>query len=400
MPQALAVAWDVDRLVALGLREGSDSWIKQDALAIGTGLALDYGFAFFLTQPLLVTHEEWHLVALREGGVTGRNDFLRGEVTRVSDAELVAFKADDPAGLVRAHSAGLESQNALVRRIGDEAFLGGRDGFALGPLDVMGTWMAPHAQYAEFNTWNYLRYCSSGLTDDVVPFVEDLEGGPEERDFTGPDCTAWARDLFRPDEPYEARGVHASGDGLGRYVAWGDLTGDEQALLRLQTRLHWLDLLNPHLFGVDRVHVGDHAYTASVMHWLTPYGYALDLHVGARSSSGRGAVLGTLRLGVSDGRAFPAVDVDLVNVRLGARTALDAGVAAWLQPRDLRWGAAPTPGGRAAVRGVWRFHDRFEAWAGLEAKSAGWSPGLAALDPAVYGRVGASALLGRPSAVW
>ncbi|MCA9491240.1 MAG: hypothetical protein KC621_15020 [Myxococcales bacterium] len=400
MDQSLAVVWDIDRLGSLGLREGSGALLHPEPLAIGIGLGLDYAFAMFLAPiPLALTHEEWHLAALREGGVTGTNLFLQGEVTDVSDEELVAIKANDPEDLVRAHAAGIESHNTLVRRIGDEAFLHGPEGARLGPLDLMGTWMAPHAQYAELNSWNYFRYCGSGQTDEVVPVVEDLEGTTVPRDFTGPDCTGWVRDLRRPDEPYADRGAHASGEGIGRYVQSSDLTPDEQRLLKLQTALHFVDLANPHLLGIDRVHVGEVALTASLMHWLTPWGYALDLHGGWRRGSGA-AVLGALRLGIAERPTFPAVEVRVVDVPIGAALSLQTRTELWLQPRDLRYDGSPVPGGRLGARLGWRVVDRLSGYVGVDAKSAGWTPGVPALGPAVYGQLGATALLGRPSTTW
>ncbi|MEZ4241866.1 MAG: hypothetical protein R3F59_38095, partial [Myxococcota bacterium] len=381
---------------SLGVREAAHAVFRADPLATGVGLGVTYAVAVFVTPPLALAHEEWHLAALREGGVTGTDRFWQGEVVDVADQELVRFKATDPAGLVRAQAAGLELQDTVVRRLSDDAFLYAPDAAHLGPLDLMGTWTAPHLQYAELNSWNYLRFCSSGQTDDVVAYVEGVEGGPRDRDFTGPDCTAWVRDLLRPDEPYAARGPHASGTGIGRYVAFADLTPDEQALLRTQTRLHWLELANPHLFGVDRIRLGDASVTASLQHWLTPYGYAVDLHGGLRPAHGP-ATLVTLRAGVSDGQLQPAVEARLVDLALTDALSLDAGLEAWLQPQALRWGAPSRPGGRLSLQASWRT-GRLAPWIGVDAKSAGWSPGLAALDPAVYLRAGATAWLGRPAA--
>jgi hypothetical protein len=69
---------------------------------------------------------------------------------------------------------------------------------------------------------------------------------------------------------------------------------------------------------------------------------------------------------------------------LSGTLALDATVEAWLQPEDLLWNARAVPGGRVGGRVAARVADRVDAWGGFDLKSAGWSPGFASLDPALY----------------
>src|SRR6185503_15319227 len=76
------------------------------------------------------------------------------------------------------------------------------------------------------------------------------------RDFTGLDPDGWVYDLFRPDEPYAARGIHPSGVGIDRYRSESDFTPRERRYLRRQARLSWLNLLNPQLIGLYGFDVG------------------------------------------------------------------------------------------------------------------------------------------------
>lgn len=200
--------------------------------------------------------------------------------------------------------AGLEEQTAFVRTLADDQFAYAGAAWRLGPLEGGHTFAAPHAQAVEFNTFLYLLFCADDdATSSAIATAEEAEGPELERDFTGPDCTGWARDLLRPDEPYAARGPHASGDGIGRYVANEDLTPEEQDLLDRQVLLHLVNLVSPQLYGIDRIRVGAGYGTVSLAHWLTPYGYAVDLHGGYREAGA--TAFGTVRVGFSGGRALP-----------------------------------------------------------------------------------------------
>lgn len=395
MGQTQAVAVDGAHLVALGLREGADAVLHHEGAATGVGLALDYVTAALWPIPVFA-HEEWHLAALRQGGVHGVDRFLEGEVVDVTDAALIRLKASDPSGLVRAHSAGLEQQNDFVRQLSDDGFAYAGDAWHLGRFETGRTFLSPHRQLTEANSLLYLQFCASEGSDQAIADADAVEPVELERDFTGPDCTAWARDLLRPDEPYTARGTHPSGDGIARYVGWSDLTEAERQLLRTQVNLHLLDLVNPHLYGFERVRVGDGWATASLMHWLTPYGYAVDLHGGWRRSGP--TVFGTARLGFSDGAVFPSVGAEVRDLAVGGAVTLDADAVAWLQPADLRWGGAPRPGLALSARLRWATSSRSAPYVGLRAKTAGWEPGMAALHPAVYLTTGARFALGRARA--
>ena len=61
------------------------------------------------------------------------------------------------------------------------------------------------------------------VTYKLVPIRADkftIKSNLEERniakrDFVGLDCNAWVYDLFRPNEPYELRGIHPIGNWIG-----------------------------------------------------------------------------------------------------------------------------------------------------------------------------------------
>jgi hypothetical protein len=124
----------------------------------------------------------------------------------------------------------------------------------------------------------------------------------------------------------------------------------------------------------------------------------VDLHGGWRSHGP--VAFGTVRIGVSDREVLPSLGAEVRGLRVSSALAVTGSATAWLQPRALRWGAPPTPGGAVSARLEWDASPRWAPFLGLRAKTAGWEPGIAALDPATYVIGGALLGLGRPSARW
>jgi hypothetical protein len=62
----------------------------------------------------------------------------------------------------------------------------------------------------------YMWVCDSSGATTTTNSDNLNEPDPLKRDIVGFDCDAWAYDLQRPDEPYEARGPHPTGVGIDR----------------------------------------------------------------------------------------------------------------------------------------------------------------------------------------
>ena len=93
-----------------------------------------------------------------------------------------------------------------------------------------------------FGNSDYLHQCSGTGADATTKEENDKEGADvPRRDFTGLDCDGWTYDMFRPDEPYAARGTHPSGIGIDRYRGYSQLSPAEQRFTRKQ---FWMSLLN------------------------------------------------------------------------------------------------------------------------------------------------------------
>ena len=407
MQQSLDLAWGVDRLALLGLREGFGAMLpEREGLRTGLGIAAAGALSGGLVFVGGWMHKEWHRAVMTSQGISSRNGIYHPEawsqgtisVDQVLDEDLARLKADAHAATVRLMEAGLESERALVERFGDELFFHGAARRNLGPLVLVDSWAAPVIAMTEISGLLYLAACTDPGLDELVDGENERLDTVAARDFTGPDCTAWVHDLFHPDEPFEDRGLHPSGVGVDRYLGWSDLDAGEQAYLQRQLGLRLLNLLNPHLYGVNGFGrgQGEDRWGGGRGHVLTPWGYSLDAHL-ARRRAGLGGKL-TLHNGLAAAGWFPGLDVEVLDLPLHLRRftdlSLDAGLGVWVQPADLRHdGAERQPGGRVDARLSWRATPWLDLWLEADAKSAGWVLGQVELGPAVGGRLGVAGLL-------
>jgi len=309
------------------------------------------------------THEEFHRAVLANRGVASFDDVYHFRfapkaiaVSHVRDDSLVRMKHDHPADFVRAHAAGIEGEHALVMRLEKQHFFDGST-----------SWNAPLYWLVKVNTIAYIASGSSNDTNSETEKWEREEGTHiSRRDFTGHDFTAWVYDLFRPNEPYAARGVHPSGVGIRRYIRESDLTDAERSYLRRQGRLSLINLVDPYLFDY---YGGRFNLTAS--HLLTPFGYSIDANVFLRNPK----LFVRVHDYVNHERNLPGVDATY-----GGRFRL----ALWRQPDHLQF---RDRGGR--LGGLVSARVRRGKWfAKLEAKSAGWVEGNVHLDKSVSVRAG------------
>lgn len=406
MQQSLDVAWGVDRLTVLGLQEFWTALLpEREGLRTGLGIASTAAASGGLMFVGGWMHEEWHRAVMTWHGASSRNGIYHPEawsngtisVDQVADHDLAALKAESPGAFVRLMSAGMEGEQALVDRAGDELFFHGGAGRSLGPLYLADSWTAPLLAITELSPLAYLAMCAGPEVDGLVEDENARMLEPSRRDFTGPDCTAWVRDLHRPDEAYEDRGVHPTGEGVDRYVGWSDLNAVEQDYLRQRFVMQLLNFVNPHLYGINGVRMasgeGDR-WVAGLGHSLAPWGYVLDAHGAVKRGDVKAKVV--LRNGVAEAGWFPGLDLLWVDQALPMDgLVLDAGLDLWLQPEGQRFDAAVRkPGGRLHARLSYRAVPWLDVWAAGSAKTEGWVPGEVSLEPSVSGNLGVTGLLG------
>ena len=333
-------------------------------------------------------HEEGHRSVMDRRGVDSFNDvYLLNPfrsaiyVSHVRDADLVRLKDEHPADQVRLAAAGWETEWVLTRELEKEAF------FLDAPVWLDWATLISNAT----STVGYLWVCSEPVFDRFTDESNEADGrSVPKRDALGLDCTAWVYDLHRPDEPYAARGEHPSGVGVDRYIKFGDLSADEQRLMR---KVRWLSLLtfaDPFLFLQPELISGERRATSRFAFFATSYGYTIDQDFFV--SQRRVNVLFTWHHQFNEDRYFPGFDLELWRHPLpfGRRPAyVTVGASAWLQPANQRWDDGEHARGGRMWAGlavpVW---DRMELQLEGATKSRGWVAGDAHLDAETSFRAG------------
>jgi hypothetical protein len=327
-------------------------------------------------------------------GVSSFNDVYRLDVdaawiavSHVKDADIVRLKRDHPSEWVRTNAAGIEGELVLVRDLERRRFFG-----------QSRAWHLPLYWLTKLGTFGYV---ASGTWSDADADVDEANrddgANVERRDFTGHDLLGWVYDLHRPQEPYDARGIHPSGVGIDRYIKNADLTSEERRYLKRQGRLQLLNFVDPFLFGLDRglsfgAAGSPTRVNAGLSHYLTSFGHTIDANVFVRRGS-----LGidvTAHAYVNDDAMFPGLEAELIDVPFtvrGRAMTLSPKLALWLQPERQRFRTSSgDAGGLAGVRVRTDISRRVGAFTDIEAKTTGWVAGLPYLDRHVSVRLGLS----------
>jgi hypothetical protein len=397
MAQSLWITADAYELLHGGLRfaldpYGATGWNRFFAVML-------LGAADFLTEalpPMLAwQHEEWHRAVMSNRGIDSYDDVYKLRpfaeiinVSHVTDEDLIRLKREHPAEQARMQTAGIEGNYQLLRTLEELSFFEDSRAphFILMPLLLV-------------TNSAYMFTCASHEADTITADANREEGADvPRRDFTGLDCNGWVYDLHRPDEPYEARGVHPSGVGIDRYRTWSGLSSAEQHYLRTQAWLSLLNGLDPQVFGWRafahrRADGSLLAWNAALRHLPTSFGYQIrgDLYL----RWGEHKLAAALQANVNGERALPGVEASIVRERLTGRAplALSLRLAAWLQPEAQRFDArAATPGSLATLRLLWD-STRVQPFVELEGKTAGWVAGNVYLDANLSARVGVAAVV-------
>jgi hypothetical protein len=134
---------------------------------------------------------------------------------------------------------------------------------------------------------------------------------------------------------------------------------------------------------------------ATVGHVLTSFGRTIDTNVFLARGNAR--VLAIVHAYANGERSFPGVEATLVDYPVtigGHAVTLSPRASIWRQPAHQLFGDTDgSMGGLVALKVQRSGRRRVGVFAEVEAKSAGWVAGVAALDANVAVRVGVSLLL-------
>ena len=324
-------------------------------------------------------HEEWHRAVMSNRGIGSYNDvynFPIGSsliaVSHVTDEDLIRLKRDFPADQVRLSAAGMESQTVQNIAVEKRHFYDNVDTFD----EVL---LLSNTVGNIFYMWT----CATSQANSSTDSQNNSDGSNvSKRDFTGLDCTGWVYDLFRPDEPYAARGVHPSGVGINRYIRYSDLTGKERDFLRRNAIFSSFNLVDPFLLGFDRFHTTffgeDVTWNARFSHYLTSFGYTIDANLFWQMRGRK--MFAQLHNGVNDSAYFPGLTLQWLDEPMWG-TLLTVGATLWSQPRGQRVTESNSSmliDGMARVK--YPLTDRVFPYVEVEAKTPGWIAGNVFLD--------------------
>jgi hypothetical protein len=385
MRQSLMLSKDAFHL--MHLLEGKLSEGEWSGLMM---VALDFLYVYLPLGDAWL-HEEYHRAVLSRRGISSFNDVYKMKlfaetiaVSHVRDEDLVRLKREHPAEQVRLSAAGGEGEHDLVLELEKDSF------FHDSPDVILFV-----AWLSKLTASYYVYQCGTDAGDELTDEL-NLEDGADvkRRDFTGLDFTAWVYDLHRPDEPYEARGVHPSGVGIDRYRKLTHLTAAERSYLRQQGWLTWLNFVDPQLIGIRSFGRPEGIrWMASLRHELTSFGYVIDANVFLRRGGLKLAA--TTHAYVSQEHVLPGLDVQLLGLPVhvgGATLTLTPRLAAWLQPRDQLYRSRETTAGGLLGLRAGLGSRRVRPYLEVEAKTEGWVAGNVYLGKNVTVRAGFTAL--------
>jgi hypothetical protein len=387
MTQSLALTLDIYSSFQYGMKYFYDNsrlneTLKKIIYHVGTGLG-EYIFIYMPGGGGWL-HEEYHRSVLTRFGANsfnGMNLFPIGAeviyVSNVKDEDLSRIKKESPPDLVRLFEAGIEGQYFLIDRLQRNNFF-----YNQNFLSEYTYW------YNAFNSFSYV-WLSSAAQNQIN--LDETEKS-NSRDFAGLDFTAWVYDLFRPDEPYEDRGIHKSGEGVDRYRTTLDLTEAEINYLKLQGYLQMLNFLSPMMYGVKSLPIGELDYNFAMRHYLTSFGMDISANVYLKKKPFN--MIFVLHNYANYTNWFPAIEAELIDYpfALGKlQMYLSPRILIGMQPKDQVFKtASPEFLGLLSLRTDFNINNHFLPYIDFTFKTNGWVVGNEFLKANASVRLGTS----------
>jgi hypothetical protein len=398
MTQSSAVAMDLYSSFHFGVKKLYDKW----NLDSGFGLWMKKGLwdISLLAGGFLLLylpggdgwmHEEFHRAVMTRYGVDSFNDmntFPFGQaavyVKSVKDEDLERFKTESPADFVRLSAAGIEGEYFLIDRLQRNTFF-----YNQGLRFYTLYWSIT------INSHAYI-FVSGDSNENGNSDAQDIqETDMLSRDFTGMDMASWVYDLFRPDEPYSARGTHITGNGINRYRNTTDLTDEELNYLHAQRYWHILNYISPMLLNVNRIALGDTGTYGNFAfrHLLTSFGTDIALNVYLMKNKFN--MIFILHNYSNYKNYFPSIEAALVDFPLSLGSLnlyLSPRILIGIQPENQKFKTGtPEFVGLAGCRVDLNISKNFLPYFDITAKTDGWVTGNEYLEENISIKVGISA---------
>jgi len=337
-------------------------------------------------------HEEYHRAVMTRHHVNSFDDmntFPIGNtmvsVKDIDDADLVRFKKESSADFIRMHVAGIEGEYLLMNELQKDNFFNNRQ--------------RSHEFLYLVITLNSIAYVFGSTDPEIVDKETDnfnrVERKIKDRDFTGFDFSAWAYDIFRPDEPYEIRGnnkgIHPTGTGIDRYIKTTDLTDEELSYLKRQSKLHLLNCISPMFFFKRSLTLRDNLqFNFAVRHLFTSFGNDISLITYFKNDKCKFAL--SYHHANNYHRFFPAFEGELIDYPFTIKNisfSLTPRALIGIQPDNQSFTSKkPAFLGLAECRADIASVKRIHPWIALTLKTPGWIAGNEFLEGNVSVRSG------------
>jgi hypothetical protein len=389
MAQSSAVAMDLYSAFHFGVKTLYDIWNVDDKFGWDLSLVAGNLLLLYLPGGDGWMHEEFHRAVMTRYGVHSFNDmntFPFGQemvyVKSIKDEDLERFKAESPADFVRLPAAGIEGEYFLIDQLQRNSFF-----YNQGLRFYTLYWLITINSHA----YIFASGQGNGGSDELDARETDIMS----RDFTGMDMAGWVYDLFRPDEPYSARGPHSSGIGIDRYRYATDLTDEELNYLHSQRYWHIFNYISPMLLNIDRVALGDSGMYGNFAfrHLLTSFGTDVALNVYLIKDAFN--MLFVLHNYSNYKNYFPSIEAALVDfpVSLGRLNLyLSPRILVGMQPENQRFKTGtPEFLGLAGCRIDLNISEFFLPYFEVTAKTDGWVAGSEFLEKNISIKAGVSA---------
>ncbi|MPM05069.1 hypothetical protein SDC9_51353 [bioreactor metagenome] len=331
--------------------------------------ALGLGFSKYgseLPIPLGVwAHEEFHRSALGVSGTASKNGnwiFHRwdGTVYGISDESLDLLKARDINQLLYSYVAGVQYEAYLNQRITVDDFYNNRS-----------LYKNPLLLYNAYYVFNYFRFSTSSLSDSVKVIAPEFEdANPINRDYAGADLTAWTYDMFNPELPFTSRDSFPNGNGVNRRVGFSDLSAEAQDFLIKQRKLSLLNFLNPAVFFINRIKIGDNLSLNLFAQYVPTYfGNDVALYVPVKYNNYK-LLFGLHNYNNYDEAAY-GLTLAINDYEITEKINVDFCADIWKQPASFLDNSMQF-GGALNTSLKYRFRSNFSGGINFSYKSKGW----------------------------
>jgi hypothetical protein len=399
MDQSMALTADIYSSLHFGMRKLYDGLslapLWKNAVYYGGTAAGILAFAYALPFGYPWMQQEYTRSILSRFDIKSRNGtyiiFNGTAVNDVMDAQLERFKAESPQDMIRMDEAGSEGyilfSDYMIRNV------------FFYDLHNLSNWTALIAA-----VWGGIGHNASGisakylgadLVDNNIKTHYKDDGEEGSRALYSYSSINWVYDLFRPNEPYSARGTHPSGNGVARYITWEQLNDDEREYLIKQGWLSYLNIFSPLYYGFNSFSLGKTGieWNIALRHYLTSFGSDVPVQLLLKKEPFN--MLFTYHSYQNYNNYFPAIEAELVEFPLQFTPKfglfLSPRVLLGMQPKDQQFKTSdPEFFGLLGLRVDFGLSRHVLPFVDFSAKTGGWIAGDEYLESNVSFKAGLS----------